>query len=96
MQEPKHQEEATGSMSTSSGVQLGLTSSVRFRREFYFHALKKGSIFLPSLSPSFLFSKACDTEISYAVDHDKLVPQEWLMCVRDSDPVVIVGDSNCV
>jgi hypothetical protein len=44
-------------------------------RKFYFPALKKATILLPVLSANFMFSRACETEITYAVDkRKKIIP----------------------
>ena len=40
---------------------------------FYFSALKKGDVLLPILSKNFLFSRPCESELTYAIDKNKTV-----------------------
>ena len=42
-------------------------------RHFYFGALRKGSILLPILSKSFVYSRACESELTFAADKGKTI-----------------------
>eukprot|EP00658_Telonema_sp_P-2_P046594 TRINITY_DN3483_c0_g1_i5.p1 TRINITY_DN3483_c0_g1~~TRINITY_DN3483_c0_g1_i5.p1 ORF type:complete len:364 (-),score=87.63 TRINITY_DN3483_c0_g1_i5:126-1217(-) len=57
-------------IATVDGTQVGAGEDWR---RFYFSALRKADILLPILSKSFIFSLACESELTYAEDKRKII-----------------------